>query len=159
MAETLLDLEEGVTTINALRIQNLNSDSEIAIGEDETENYNEWEYKDPREIKSSWANYLPYLGENIVDYDSYDFYEACSFIAENEGDPSELDFDDLDNYINSTDQSLRYFDSVNEIARRAADWKIEDELINDREYLLRYYAICYYIDNYNDSYIPEELVD
>jgi hypothetical protein len=152
--ETLLENEVCVLTLTP-RNRNLIPESEM---EDEIENYEEWEYANPAEYGRLYDRRLPECGEKIVDYRDYDFYEACSRMSEDEGDTDDLDFDDLDEYLNSIGDSLRYYDSVREVARRTAEWKIQSELESCQEEILMYYAIWYYMDNISSAIIPLDLI-
>lgn len=152
--ETLLENEVCVLTLTP-RNQNLISESEM---EDEIENYEEWEYANPADYSRLYDRRLPDCGEKIVDYGNYDFYEACSYMSDGEGDADDLDFDDLDEYLNSVGDSLRYYDTVREVARRTAEWKVQSELEDCREEILMYYAIWYYMDNISNEIIPLDLI-
>ena len=152
MAETLLDYEVGVLTMTPRRARNSNPESEI---EDEND-WSDMEWTDIRDRKRQLYNAIPYAGENICDYSSYEIYEAFDYMAENEGDISDVSFDDIDSYLYDRGERLGDYDSVQDLARYTADWKISQDLNNSRYEILKYYAYCYYADNFGNM-MPEGL--
>lgn len=153
MAETKLEEE-----VDVIVVQN---------SEYENENENENEYSDVEmaNVQTIWSRYSDNLpgcmdATEICDYDSsWYITEAFEEMAQDEGDVDELTFNDLDNYLDRQGTSLRDYGSVMEIADRAADKQIEDELWDYKEEILKYYAIYYYDDTYSSEIIPVELAE
>lgn len=165
MAETWLEEEIDVITIsNKEDVIHVRTQNREPAFENENDNSDEdWsniQWDDADRIRERiYDREVPSYGDDIIDYDYSDYFdEVIDEIAEDNGDPYNLTFDDLDSFLGNTCSGMGNYDSVNDLAQRAADYDLARDLRSYKEEILKYYAICYYINTFG-SYIPHELAE